>query len=259
MTNLNFGSMAIEDQGNGPAIVMVHGLGGSSNSFQTLMQNLGGYRVLRPDLPGAGRSRYRASLKGIAGLVSAVREVFAVAGIQNAHLVGHSLGTLVCQHMAAQFPEMVASLTLFGAILEPPPEARLRLKERAVKARASGMAGIAQVVATTSIADETHRNNPSAQAFVRESLMRQDPMGYAVHCEALSKAAAANHDQIECPTMLIAGKHDSVAPVAMAQQLKANIRHAQLEVIAGAGHWIMVEDAKRSAEILSDNLEQATG
>ena len=259
MTSLNFGSMAIEDQGDGPAIVMVHGLGGSSNSFQTLMQNLGEYRVLRPDLPGAGRSRYRASLKGISGLVSAVREVFAVAGIQKAHLVGHSLGTLVCQHMAAQSPEMVASLTLFGAMLEPPPEARLRLKERAVDARASGMAGIAEAVATASIADETHSNNPSAQAFVRESLMRQDPIGYAAHCEALSEAAAADHGLIQCPTMLIAGGHDSVTPVAMAQQLKANIRHAQLEVVAGAGHWIMVEDARRSTGLLRNHLEQVAG
>ena len=58
MSELRLGSLTAEDRGDGPAVLMVHGLGGSSNSFQTLLPALHGYRVLRPDLPGAGRSAH---------------------------------------------------------------------------------------------------------------------------------------------------------------------------------------------------------
>src|SRR5690606_25474440 len=74
MADIHLGSMVMEDDGDGPAVVMVHGLGGTSNSFQTLMPALAGYRVLRPDLPGAGRSHYRPGVPGMAGLVAALKD-----------------------------------------------------------------------------------------------------------------------------------------------------------------------------------------
>ena len=49
--------IAVEDEGEGDAVVCVHGLGGSSNSFTPLMPALARRRVLRIDLPGSGRSQ----------------------------------------------------------------------------------------------------------------------------------------------------------------------------------------------------------
>jgi len=135
--------MIMEDTGTGVGVVMIHGLGGDSNSFQTLMAAAEGYRVARPDLPGAGRSGLRPGLPGIKGLSSAVRDSLRCAGIERAHLVGHSMGTLICQYLAADDPRFVLSLTLFGPILEPAAAARQALKERAATARVEGLAGIA--------------------------------------------------------------------------------------------------------------------
>ena len=52
----SFDRMLVEDEGEGDAVVCVHGLGGSSNSFTTLLPVLARHRVLRFDLPGSGRS-----------------------------------------------------------------------------------------------------------------------------------------------------------------------------------------------------------
>jgi 3-oxoadipate enol-lactonase len=49
--------IAVEDEGEGDAVVCVHGLGGSSNSWTPLMPALARYRVVRIDLPGSGRSQ----------------------------------------------------------------------------------------------------------------------------------------------------------------------------------------------------------
>jgi pimeloyl-ACP methyl ester carboxylesterase len=50
--------MQVDDQGSGPAVVMIHGLGGSANTFEAQARALSrSHRVIRPDLPGAGRSQ----------------------------------------------------------------------------------------------------------------------------------------------------------------------------------------------------------
>jgi 3-oxoadipate enol-lactonase len=256
MADRRLGSMVMEDTGpeTGSAVVMVHGLGGDSNSFQPLMGVLEGCRVLRPDLPGAGRSPTRPGRSGIQGMADNVLDALRAAGVAKAHFVGHSMGTLVCQYIAAQHPECVTALTLMGPILEPPIAARTGLKERAEAARENGMAGIADAVSRGSVSEASRKGNPVVPAFVRESLMRQDPRGYAEHCIALSEAKAAEHAAIKAPTLLIAGEKDPVAPVPMGQALAAAISGARLEVIPDVAHWMMMEAPGRTASLLKEHL-----
>lgn len=257
MTDIRLGSMVMEDSdGNGPAVVMIHGLGGSSNSFQTMMEPFADYRVLRPDLPGAGRSAPRPGRSGLVGLAVSVRDLLRAAQVNRAYLVGHSMGTLICQYLAAAEPRLVTGMTLFGPILEPTVAARQALSERAARARAEGMSGIAAIISTSSVAAASRRRNPVIEAFVRESLLRQDPGGYALQCEDLGQAPAADHRAIGCPTLLVAGENDPVAPVAMARQLATAIGGARVEVISGVGHWIMVEDPERSRALLCGHVEE---
>ena len=257
MTDVRLGSMVAERHGMGPAVVMVHGLGGSSGSFELLMPALDGYCALRPDLPGAGRSSHRPGRPGLAGLAAAVRECMRAAGAPRAHLVGHSMGALVCQHIAADAPEAVASLALFGALLEPTPAARTALAERAREARTAGMAGIAEAVSAGSLGPAAAAG--AASAFVRESVLRQSPASYAAHCEALAAARPAPHDAIRCPTLLVHGADDAVAPLAAAKRLRASIDGAQLEILPGVGHWPMLEAPARAAELLREHLAAAPG
>ena len=255
MTDVRLGSMVAERHGAGPAVVMVHGLGGSSGSFETLMPGLAGRCVLRPDLPGAGRSAPRPGRPGLAGLVAAVLECTRAAGVARAHFVGHSMGALVCQHIAAGAPELVASLTLYGALLEPAPAARAALAERARAARTEGMAGIADAVSRGSLG--AGAAGSAAAAFVRESLIRQPPAGYAAHCEALAAARPADHAAIRCPTLLVHGAEDPVAPPAQAKRLRDRIEGARLETLPGVGHWPMLEVPQNAADLLCGHLMNA--
>src|ERR671925_1861905 len=109
--------MAVEIDGQGEAILFVHGLGGTSNVFTPQVLALGSrYRTVRPDLAGSGRSPSSGPLS-IAGFADAIVRLARVLGIERAHLVGHSMGTIVCQHLAVAEPRLVRSLALFGPLL----------------------------------------------------------------------------------------------------------------------------------------------
>ena len=112
---------------SGPTLVCVHGLGGSTNTWypqaQVLKRDL---QLIAYDLRGSGRNTMPGDIsleRHVADLAEVVHEVGGAV-----HLAGHSLGTIICQHFAAQYPEKVASLALLGAFAEPPEGARKALR-----------------------------------------------------------------------------------------------------------------------------------
>jgi pimeloyl-ACP methyl ester carboxylesterase len=238
--------VAVEDEGEGPAIVCVHGLGGSSNTYTPLMPAMARHRVIRIDLPGSGRSQRVEGELSIAGYVDAILKVCARLDVTRAHWVGHSMGTIVCQHIAAAHPKLVASLALFGPLIAPPDAARSAMKARAAKARegAAGMHEITLALLNAAISSDTREHQPLAVAFVRESLMRQDGDAYARSCEALAAAPAAAVEHIEVPVLLVTGTDDGVAPPqavrAMADKLH-KARDVRVVVLPRCGHWTPIE------------------
>src|SRR5439155_14892416 len=73
--------MEVEVDGNGDAVILIHGLGGSSNTFSPQMTVLGQHRAIRPDLPGSGRARLAAeklSIEDVADRIIAVAYVLNI-------------------------------------------------------------------------------------------------------------------------------------------------------------------------------------
>ncbi len=175
MTTATIGQTVVEVTGEGFPVVMIHGLGGTSNMFQPQLPALSGYRVVRIDLPGSGRSPRPLDPLTMETMCQAVIRAMDGVGAGRAHFVGHSMGTIVCQQIAVQQPQMVASLTLFGALAEPAEATRQGLAARARLARSGGMSDIADQIVANAISAHTRENSPAAVAFVRESITRQDP------------------------------------------------------------------------------------
>src|SRR3546814_16995108 len=102
------------------------------------MPGLAGFRVIRPDLPGAAHSALRPGRPGLMALCQALHDLIRACGVTAAHLVGHSMGTLLCQYLAAAEPKLVTGLPLYGPILVPPEAARVGLQVRAQTADRKG-------------------------------------------------------------------------------------------------------------------------
>ncbi|QCO06562.1 alpha/beta fold hydrolase [Azospirillum argentinense] len=238
--------LAVEVHGNGDPVLLVHGLGGTSNVFGPQVGVLSRFfQCIRPDLPGSGRSPADGPLT-IAGLADVVEGVMDERGLDRVHLVGHSLGTIVCQHVAARRPNRVRSLALIGPLHAPPDAARPVIRDRAAKARAEGMVGIADAIVQAGTSADTKANRPEVAALVREILMRQDPEGYARTCEALAAAEPADVARIACPTLLVTGDEDGTAPPTAVRALHRKIAGSSLRILDRCGHWTTFE---RPAEV----------
>ncbi len=258
MTSVSVGGFEVEVEGEGPAVFLVHGLGGSSNSFQALLPSLSGFRCLRPDLPGSARSRLPYGKLTMDMLVRSVSEALNALGGAPCHLVGHSMGTLICQHIAAQTPEAVMSMALFGAFPEPTDAARERLKDRARIARRDGMAVVADAVVGAAVSPTTRSSNPIAPAFVRESHMRQDQEGFAQTCEALAEAKGADLRLVRCPVLLVTGEEDSVGPPSVAHAMAERLKGARVRVLDRCGHWTPIERPIECGKLLGEFVRERT-
>lgn len=251
--------VAVEEEGEGPAVVCVHGLGGSSNSWTPLMPALARHRVIRVDLPSSGRSQRAEGPLSIERYVEAMLTICERLNVQRAHWLGHSMGTIVCQHIAASQPKRVASVALFGPLIAPPDAARTAMKARAAKARegAGGMHEITEGLLQAAISRDTRERLPIAVAFVRESLMRQDGDGYARSCEALAGAQGAAVENIEAPVLLVTGDEDGVAPPQSVRSFADRLHRAaskRVVVLPRCGHWTPVERPDECQRELRDFL-----
>ncbi|QJY47523.1 alpha/beta fold hydrolase [Pseudonocardia broussonetiae] len=241
--NVHGTELAVEVDGEGPAVLFVHGLGGTSNFFQVQADALAAdHRVIRVDSAGAGRSGLAEgiSIESHADDLAAVLDALDVA---SAAVVGHSMGTLVARALAARHPGRVSALALLGAVAEPAEAGRQAQRDRAAVLRAQGTAAVAPGVVANALSEATRRDRPEIAAFVRELVMRQDPEGYARNCEALAAATDPGPVDPALPLLLVTGDEDRVGPPAVSHDLAAAHGDATVEIVPGIGHWTALEAA----------------
>jgi len=259
MTTQFIEGVAVEIDGEGPAVVCLHGLGGTTNTWTPLLRALQGRRVVRIDLPGSARSGSATDSLGIEQIVATVAAVCRRLDIATAQFVGHSMGTIVCQHLAVRHPTLVTSLALFGPLACPPDAARPNIRARAQKARTGGAAAmqeIADAIVQGATAASTRETMPVVLALVRESVMRQDPLGYARSCDALAAAQSASLEDIGVPVLLVTGDEDGVAPPANVREMARRLPNARVEIFGRCGHWTTFERPAECARQLQDFLRR---
>lgn len=251
--------IAVEIDGAGDAVLMVHGLGGTSNFWTPVLPALSRFHTIRPDLPGSGRSHRVEGPLSIDGFVRALMRVCGAAGVERAHVVAHSMGTIVALHLAVLEPRLVRSLALFGPLAAPPDAIRGPIRARGAKARSEGDPGMQEIADATvqsATSAETRGRRPLAVAAVRESVMRQSAEGYARSCEALSEAQPADLARIACPVLLVTGDEDVVAPPQAVRGIGERIPGARVEVLPRCGHWTIYEKPEECSVLLKTFLER---
>lgn len=254
LTPVGTSELFVEKTGSGPAVVLIHGLGGATTVYEPQVATLAEtHTVLRYDLSGHGRSPF-AGPASIDNWVEELRELLDAEGIEQTALVAHSMGTLVANTFAAKYPQRVSKVALLGAVRAQPEAAKTATRARARTVREGGMSAVADTIVAAALSQETHSTRPSSVALVRELLLGQNPEGYASACEALAAAVEPDFSSIDVPILLLTGDEDKVSPVAVNDELLSIYPNAQKHVLDGVGHWHSLEDPSAVTNRLQEFL-----
>lgn len=239
--------IAVEVSGEPVAgtVLMLHGMGASSNVWLPILPVFSKYRVIRPDLPGAARSSAASPTAPltIERMAAAMRDVCAALQADRVHVVAHAMGTLVALHLARLEPARVRSLFLLSPTQGPLPSHRPALFKRAqmLRRRELDLPTMADHLIPALLSQRVVADDPVCVALLRETLMHQTPDGYARTLIAWANAQPARVDAIDCPTLLIAGEEDPFCSGDDVARLADSMPHARGAVLSNCGHTPMLE------------------
>ncbi len=240
---INGVSIHYEQQGSGPAVVLVHGLGGSAQLWEQLVPALAGeFRVVSYDLRGAGQSDKPPGPYTLDLLVSDLAALVEALELAPVILVGHSLAGGLVLAYAAEHADDVAAVVGVGAVCEVPDAGRAGLRERAAVVRDGGMADVAQVVAENGTDPSWRERDRDAYEGFRDAVAANDPEGYAALALVVADLDVSDRlERIASPVLLIAGGSDPVSPPAANLASVERLPNATYVSVAECGHIIPLE------------------
>ncbi|WP_406459390.1 alpha/beta hydrolase [Streptomyces sp. NBC_00876] len=261
--------------GEGPAILLIHGIGGSSATWKNLIPELArNHTVIAPDLLGHGASDKPRADYSVAGYANGIRDLLGVLGIERATLIGHSLGGGVAMQFAYQFPERTDRLILVSAggvgrevtpVLRAVslPGADLLLSTLSLpgmRTQVGLLTRLMKLLDTDLGQDAAELLNvvdalpdaTSRAAFISTLRSVVDWRGQLITMLDRCYLAAG------MPTMLLWGTRDSVLPVRHAYRAHAAMPGSRLEIFDGAGHFPFHADPVRFCALIDDFISTTT-
>lgn len=231
--------------GDGPPLIMLHGIGGNATQFQHQLAGLSdAWTVFSWDTPGYGGS----GDPGDGWLMPDYADVLAgwldSLGVEHVSLLGQSWGGVLAQIFVGRYPERVRALVLSDTSMggrSQPDAARLA----SLNARLSALETMTPAQMATARTPAVLGPNPTVAQFREaETMMAQiRPSGYRQAAIALAEAdARVAHASIAVPTLIMAGEHDQIIPPSTPAALQSAIAGAQLVTIPRVGHLSGQED-----------------
>ncbi|MFJ3486851.1 alpha/beta fold hydrolase [Pseudomonas sp. NPDC090202] len=247
------------EQGSGPAVVLISGLGGLAAFWEPVVALLrDDYRVITFDHPGVGQSGIDG-LPNIPGIADALLGILDDKDIQRAHLVGHSTGSLVAQTLALDHPERVASVVLSSGWARPDKRFEDFFAYRKyLLERLGGTAynALTRLVAYPSSFYGEHFAEAAALDFDQPSTL-DTAMTQARMDMLLGYSRRAELPSLKLPVAVIGAADDYVIPFHHSQELAAVIPGARLHELSG-GHFAPVTRTQPYTVLLRQFWEAQT-
>ena len=245
--------IAYEDEGGGPAVLLIHGGLGDRRMWDAQSQAFAGrYRVIRYDTRGWGQTQTDdVEYVDAADAVAVLDHV----GVDAAHVVGQSRGGSIALDLVLAYPDRARSLLsvaggIHGFEAPRPPEsspAPFEEMERLWEAKDwEALAELETRVWVDGWGQPTTRVDPELRARVREWILggyrAETPWGKP---QALEPPAAARLGEVDVPTLVMIGDVDEAGGVAAGHHLAASVRGARSVVFPGVAHMIHLEEPDR--------------
>ncbi len=265
--------------GSGSAILLIHGIGDNSGTWETVQTKLAQrFTVIAPDLLGHGKSDKPRADYSVAAYANGMRDLLAVLDIDRVSLVGHSLGGGVTMQFAYQYPQLVERIVLVGTggvtkdvhfllRLASLPMGSEALAVLRVPGAVPALQLAGRIIGTALGSTSFGRDLPDALRVLAEL---PEPTASAAFSRTL-RAVVDWRGQVvtmldrcylteSVPVQLIWGRQDSVIPVSHARMAHAAMPGSQLEIFERSGHFPFHDDPDRFVEVVErfiDSTEPA--
>ncbi len=265
--------VAYRSAGEGPVVVLLHGITSSSATWERVLPYLARrFTVIAPDFMGHGESAKPRGDYSLGAYASAIRDLLVALGHERATFVGHSLGGGVAMQLAYQFPERCERLVLVdsGGLGR---EVSILLRSATLPGsdyvlpwlvnsyvlqagRTAGqLLGRLGLKVRTDVGEMAHGHASLADrearaAFIHTLRTIVEPGGQRV--DASDRLYLAQH----IPLLIVWGERDSIIPVAHGRAAHAQVEGSRLEVFPEAGHFPQLDEPQRFLEVVCDFIEQ---
>jgi pimeloyl-ACP methyl ester carboxylesterase len=255
--------------GQGPVLVLLHGVLGSRATWTGLVADLArDHPVVAPDLFGHGESAKPAGDYSLGAYAGALRDLLDELGVGRATLVGHSFGGGIAMQFGYLFPDRVAAMVLVGS---GGLGRELSLVLRCASLPGAGM--VLPVIASSWVGRQAAtlgrqlgrlglQAGPELAEALRGYLTLSDAATRRVFLATIRSVVDAGGQTVtaqdrlylmrDVPTLLVWGGRDRIIPVAHARAAQQEIPGSRLEMFPEAGHFPQLADPVRFAAVLRE-------
>lgn len=265
------GTIAFHDAGVGPPVLLLHGFPASSWQWRGFLPLLEGrFRVVSPDLPGAGASRPPAGVRLDLRLqTTAVRELLAHLGIDRVAVVAHGAGGGVARSLAldAEAPAVDALVLLNADVLGAlPAVGTAEVLARLADAADGDLAAAARAVVRETfergsvVHDRLHASvlDTYAESYASgdgPERLERVAAGLAAELDAATLAAIGRGlGRLDIPVLILWGEDDPFVPATAGERVNDAMPSSTLGLLPGCGHFLVEEAADTIAPMISEYL-----
>ena len=246
------------EQGEGDPLLLIMGLGWASDMWHRATPEFSPkYRTILFDNRGIGRSDFPPGPYSISVMADDAAAVLDAAGVESAHVFGHSMGGMIAQELALRHPRRVRSLILGGTncggenVVRAQPEA-LGVLTATVTNPVDAFWALAPYIYDPSTPREKIKED--LEVKIRSFPSRES---YLAQLQAImSWESLARLNSIRVPTLVIHGETDQLIPIGNADILASEIPGAKLVKLAGASHVFMTDRPQEAARTILSFLQE---
>ncbi|MGG4440572.1 alpha/beta fold hydrolase [Brevibacillus fortis] len=238
-------------EGNGPALLLIHGTGGSyETTWSEMVKALSSqYTIITPNYSGSGNTVDHREKLELDDLVEQNVQAMSNEGIEQFHVVGYSLGAVIAAAIAAKYPNRVKSASLIAGWAESDLATAYQF-DLWQKLFQTDRTLFAQFVIHTGFSQQFYRRFQNTEqlqqlaidfaATLAEGTGRQSELDGRIHIRPLL-------DHITAPTLVIGLTHDRMVPVEQTKELASLIKGASYHEI-NSGHLVPWEQGETLIE-----------
>ena len=253
--------MAYELSGpvDAPVVCLNHCFCADHRFWDWHMPAFNGYRVLRYDTRGHGRSSAPPGPYALSALAGDVVGLLDGLGIERVHFAGVSMGGMIGQTIALEHGGRLASLALINTTPEYSDDQRRLWRERAEIVLRDGIEAVHANLMERWFTDEAIAVQSPGYVYMMDVVNRFAPSSFdavtAAMCELDTSARLA---RIDVPTLVVAAPEDPGVPVALSERLAERIPDAELHWLSPARHLATLEHVEAFNRLISDFLKRVT-